>query len=75
MTVEISTIIKFGIGMLFIMGLIYLIAEFTPGIAKHTDDFIEKHRPKNNNDDRSDEVRSIYDLPKNKNNDDDRKEE
>ncbi len=71
LTIEVSTIIKFGIGMVFVMFIIYLLAELTPRIAKHTDKFIEKHRPEKIND-RTDEVKSIYDLPE-KNSDDDKK--
>lgn len=62
MTIAVSTIIKFGIGVAFVMFIIYLLAVLTPKIAKHTDKFIEKHRSVKVND-RTDEVKSIYDLP------------
>ncbi|MDE5945711.1 MAG: hypothetical protein K2G63_00175 [Oscillospiraceae bacterium] len=68
MTIAVSTIIKFGAGMVFVMFIIYLLAVLTPKIAKHTDKFIEKHRTEKENY-RTDEVRGIYDLPLKKNDD------
>lgn len=62
-SIEVSTILKFGIGMAFVMFIIYLLAELTPKIAKRTDKFLEKHRPDKNKDDRTHEVKSIYDMP------------
>ena len=62
-SIEISTILKFGTGMAFVMLIIYLLAELTPKIAKRTDKFLEKHRPAKNKDDRTHEVKSIYDMP------------
>lgn len=61
-SIEVSTILKFGIGMAFVMFIIYLLAELTPKIAKRTDKFLEKHRP-DKKDDRTHEVKSIYDMP------------
>lgn len=63
MTIPVMTIIKFGFGMVFVMLIIYLIAVFTPKMAKYADKFIEKHRTEKTND-RTDEVRGIYDLPR-----------
>lgn len=62
-SIEVSTILKFGTGMAFVMFIIYLLAELTPKIAKRTDKFLEKHRPVKNKDDRTHEVKSIYDMP------------
>lgn len=73
MTIEVSTIIKFGIGMVFVMFIIYLLAELTPKIAKYTDKFIEKHRSEKTSDDRTHEVKSIYDLPEKKSGNDSKK--
>ncbi len=61
-SIEVSTIIKFGAGMVFVMFIIYLLAVFTPKMAKHIDKFLEKHKPDKKND-RTDEVKSIYDMP------------
>lgn len=74
MTIAVSTIIKFGAGMVFVMFIIYLLAVLTPKMAKHTDKFIEKHRKEKKNY-RTDEVRGIYDLPLKNNNDNNQKED
>lgn len=63
-TVLVSTIVKFGAGMVFIMAIIYLLAVFTPKIAKYVDKYLEKHRPERV-DERLYEVKGIYDLPRN----------
>ena len=61
---DIGTVLRYGLITLGLFTLIYLIAEFTPKIAKHVDAWIEKYRenhsPKRN---RSYSVRSIYELP------------
>jgi len=71
-TIAVSTILKFGVGVAVVMGIIYLIAVFTPKMAKYTDKLIEKHHCEKS-DDRSSEIRSIYDLPV-RNNDNNKKD-
>ena len=44
------------------MAVIYLLAGLTPKISARLDKFMEKHKPERVND-RTDEVRGIYDMP------------
>ena len=62
--IEIGTVLRYGLITLGLFVLIYLIAEFTPKLAKLVDAWIAKYRenhdPKKN---RAYGVRSIYELP------------
>lgn len=73
-TIMISTILKFGGFCIAIMAVIYLLAVLTPKIAARLDKFMEKHKPKRVND-RTDEVRGIYDMPPKKENNENNKED
>jgi hypothetical protein len=64
-----TSIIKFGLLCLLVMALIYVLAVLTPKIAAAIDKYLQKHRT-SSSDDRTSEVRSIYDSPQ-KNSDDD----
>ncbi|MCR4644237.1 MAG: hypothetical protein K5695_02375 [Oscillospiraceae bacterium] len=63
-TVDISTVLRYGLITLGLFALIYAIAVLTPWMAKHVDAWIAKYRENHNpKRDRSYGVRSIYELP------------
>lgn len=67
-TVDISTVIQYGLKTLIIFAIIFALAVLTPWFAKHVDNWIARYREnhensKNPEDRRLYSVRSIYELP------------